>query len=34
MAIEIARIRNVGIVGHGGVGKTSLVERCFTPPAP
>src|SRR5262245_54513112 len=26
MAIEIAKIRNVGIVGHGGVGKTSLVE--------
>src|SRR5919109_3557912 len=24
--IEIAKIRNVGIVGHGGVGKTSLVE--------
>src|SRR5256885_6875495 len=26
MAIEIGRIRNVGVVGHGGVGKTSLVE--------
>ncbi|MBI3625610.1 MAG: elongation factor G [Candidatus Rokubacteria bacterium] len=26
MAIEIAKIRNVGLVGHGGVGKTSLVE--------
>src|ERR671938_1723108 len=26
MALEIAKIRNVGIVGHGGVGKTSLVE--------
>jgi elongation factor G len=26
MALEIARIRNVGFVGHGGVGKTSLVE--------
>jgi len=26
MAIEIAKIRNVGVVGHGGVGKTSLVE--------
>src|SRR5438874_2111950 len=26
MAIEIGKIRNVGIVGHGGVGKTSLVE--------
>ena len=26
MTIEIAKIRNVGIVGHGGVGKTSLVE--------
>ena len=24
--IEIAKIRNVGVVGHGGVGKTSLVE--------
>src|SRR5947208_4550455 len=26
MAIEVGKIRNVGIVGHGGVGKTSLVE--------
>src|SRR4026209_699573 len=26
MAIDIARIRNVGFVGHGGVGKASLVE--------
>src|SRR5207244_5716 len=26
MAIDCARIRNVGFVGHGGVGKTSLVE--------
>ena len=26
MAIEITKIRNVGFVGHGGVGKTSLVE--------
>jgi elongation factor G len=26
MTVEIARLRNVGIVGHGGVGKTSLVE--------
>jgi elongation factor G len=26
MAIEISRIRNIGFVGHGGVGKTSLVE--------
>src|ERR671934_1248894 len=26
MAIEIDKIRNVGVVGHGGVGKTSLVE--------
>src|SRR5512132_4643595 len=24
--IEIGKIRNLGIVGHGGVGKTSLVE--------
>jgi elongation factor G len=26
MAIEIDKLRNVGVVGHGGVGKTSLVE--------
>ena len=26
MAIEVGKLRNVGIVGHGGVGKTSLVE--------
>src|SRR5437899_30537 len=26
MAIEIGKIRNVGVVGHGGVGKTWLVE--------
>ena len=26
MPIETAKIRNVGFVGHGGVGKTSLVE--------
>lgn len=29
MAIEIAKIRNVGVVGHGGVGKTTLVEACL-----
>src|SRR2546426_10407507 len=26
MAIEIGKIRNVGVVGHGGVGKTTMVE--------
>jgi elongation factor G len=26
MTIDISRIRNIGFVGHGGVGKTSLVE--------
>src|SRR5262249_51144076 len=26
MATDISRIRNVGLAGHGGVGKTSLVE--------
>ncbi len=26
MAIEISRIRNIAFVGHGGVGKTSLVD--------
>src|SRR5919204_1574532 len=26
MAIEIDKIRNVAVVGHGGVGNTSLVE--------
>src|SRR5919201_4532399 len=26
MTVEIGKIRNIGVVGHGGVGKTSLVE--------
>ncbi|MBI3635572.1 MAG: elongation factor G [Candidatus Rokubacteria bacterium] len=26
MTIEIGKLRNVGVVGHGGVGKTSLIE--------
>ena len=26
MAVEVTKIRNIGFVGHGGVGKTSLVE--------
>ncbi len=26
MAHDITRVRNIGFVGHGGVGKTSLVE--------
>jgi elongation factor G len=26
MATDITKIRNIGLVGHGGVGKTSLVE--------
>ncbi|HLC42852.1 MAG TPA: elongation factor G [Methylomirabilota bacterium] len=30
MAIDIAKIRNVGFVGHGGVGKTSLVEALLS----
>jgi elongation factor G len=30
MAIEISRIRNIGFVGHGGVGKTSLVEAILS----
>jgi elongation factor G len=29
MTIEIAKLRNVGVVGHGGVGKTSLVEAAL-----
>jgi elongation factor G len=30
MAIETSRIRNIGFVGHGGVGKTSLVEAILS----
>ena len=26
MALDITKVRNIGMVGHGGVGKTSLVE--------
>ncbi len=26
MALDVAKIRNIAFVGHGGVGKTSLVE--------
>ena len=26
MATDITKIRNIGVVGHGGVGKTTLVE--------
>src|SRR5262252_8003799 len=26
MALDIGKVRNIGFVGHGGVGKTSLVE--------
>jgi len=26
MALDISKIRNIGFVGHGGVGKTALVE--------
>jgi elongation factor G len=26
MAIEIGKLRNVAVIGHGGVGKTSMVE--------
>ena len=26
MTLDISKIRNIGFVGHGGVGKTSLVE--------
>jgi elongation factor G len=29
MALDIAKIRNIGFVGHGGVGKTSLVEAAL-----
>jgi elongation factor G len=30
MAIEVSRIRNIGFVGHGGVGKTSLVDAILS----
>jgi elongation factor G len=26
MAMDMAKIRNIALVGHGGVGKTSMVE--------
>jgi len=29
MGLDIAKIRNIGFVGHGGVGKTSLVEAAL-----
>jgi len=30
MALETSRIRNIGFIGHGGVGKTSLVEAILS----
>ena len=34
MAIEAGKIRNIGVVGHGGVGKTTLVEALLSRRAP
>jgi len=30
MALEAGKVRNVGIVGHSGAGKTSLVEQVLS----